>query len=154
MGSMNAFLKKLDIAPYNMDFEKTDQLWNERTAYMNQELDAAGLPLNMVNMSSIWVPIYTRPSRYNWMLQYYLRAEGLLLPWIGTGRFIFSHNYSKQDFEAVVEKVISACKKMEADGWWWQSETLSNQQIKRSVTREVLSTLLNTSNKKTGASKA
>jgi len=26
-------------------------------------------------MSSVWTVSYTQPSRYNWMLQYYLRAE-------------------------------------------------------------------------------
>jgi hypothetical protein len=35
------------------------------------------------------------------MLQYYLRAEGLALSWIGTGRIIFRLNYTEQDFEAV-----------------------------------------------------
>ena len=32
------------------------------------------------------------------MLQYYLRAEGLALSIVGTGRFIFSLNYSDADF--------------------------------------------------------
>ena len=32
--------------------------------------------------------------RYNWMLQYYLRSEGLALSWIGTGRLIFSLDYT------------------------------------------------------------
>lgn len=142
MGCMNAFLRKQDEPEHSIDFEQVDALWNQRTAYINQELDAAGLPLNMVNMLSIWVPIYTRPSRYNWMLQYYLRAEGLLLPWIGTGRFIFSHNYSDEDFQNLVEKVISACKRMEADGWWWQGEELSNQNIKRGVGQEIIKALI------------
>ena len=35
------------------------------------------------------------------MLQYYLRAEGLVLSWVGTGRLIFSLNYSDADFAAV-----------------------------------------------------
>lgn len=142
MGAMNAFLRKIEHAPYNRHFEEVDKQWNERAALVNQELDAAGLPLNIVNMSSVWVPIYTRPSRYNWMLQYYLRAEGLLLPWIGTGRFIFSHNYSDEDFNLVVDKLIRACQRMEADGWWWQAEGLSNREIKRSVGKEILNSLL------------
>ena len=31
----------------------------------------------------------SQPSRYNWMLQFYLRAHGLALSWVGTGRLIF-----------------------------------------------------------------
>ena len=34
----------------------------------------AGLPVQVVNLSTIWTVCYTQPSRYNWMLQYYLRA--------------------------------------------------------------------------------
>lgn len=153
MGSMNAFLKRLDEPEYSVDFEQVDALWNKRTEQTNRLLADAGIPLKMVNMNSIWVPIYTQASRYNWMLQYYLRAEGLLLPWIGTGRFIFSHNYSDQDFDAVVQKILRAGLAMQADGWWWQntetsdkkstemSTELGNKRIKRAVGREVLSAL-------------
>ena len=56
------------------------------------------LPVQVANLSSIWTVCYTQPSRYNWMLQYYLRAEGLALSWIGTGRLIFSLNYTRRRF--------------------------------------------------------
>ncbi len=59
------------------------------------------LPVEVANMSSIWTVCYTQPSRYNWMLQYYLRAEGLALTWTGTGRLAFSLNYTEADFAAV-----------------------------------------------------
>ncbi len=51
--------------------------------------------MRVANLSSIWTVLYTQPSRYNWMLQYYLRAEGLALSWVGTGRLIFSLNYTR-----------------------------------------------------------
>ena len=57
---------------------------------LNARLAGDGLPVRVANLSSIWTVCYTQPSRYNWMLQYYLRAEGLALSWIGTGRLIFS----------------------------------------------------------------
>ena len=63
-----------------------------------ERLAAAELPVQVANLSSIWTVLYTRPSRYNWMLQYYLRAKGLALSWIGTGRLIFSLNYTDADF--------------------------------------------------------
>ena len=61
-------------------------------------------------MSSIWTVCYTQPSRYNWMLQYYLRAEGLALSWVGTGRLIFSLNYTDADFEAVADRFVAAAQ--------------------------------------------
>ena len=42
------------------------------------------------------------------MLQYYLRAEGLALSWVGTGRLIFSLNYTDADFEAVLDRFVAA----------------------------------------------
>jgi glutamate-1-semialdehyde 2,1-aminomutase len=142
MGSMNVFLTRLDQPEYSRDFNLVEDEWNQRAAIMNKRLAEEKVPLEMINMSSIWVPLYTRPSRYNWMLQYYLRAEGLLLPWTGTGRFIFSHDYTDQDFHLVVDKIINACKAMESDGRWWKSSTLSNQVIKKKVGKELFKELL------------
>ena len=42
------------------------------------------------------------------MLQYYLRAEGLALSWVGTGRLIFSLNYTDADFDAVADRFVAA----------------------------------------------
>ncbi len=47
------------------------------------------------------------------MLQYYLRAEGLALSWIGTGRLIFSLNYTDADFAAVADRFVAAAKAMQ-----------------------------------------
>ena len=69
--------------------------------------------MQVANMSSIWTVCYTQPSRYNWMLQYYLRAEGLALSWVGTGRLIFSLNYTDADFEAVADRFVAAARAMQ-----------------------------------------
>jgi len=63
---------------------------DRRAAALNRRLRYAGLPVQVANLSSIWTICYTRPSAYNWMFQYYLRAEGLALSWVGTGRLILS----------------------------------------------------------------
>src|SRR5262249_16182270 len=86
--------------------------------------------------------IYTQPSRYNWMFQYYLRAEGLALSWIGTGRFIFSHDLLESDVEEIMRRFVGAAMKMKADGWWWSDPALTNEAIKRRVLREMLRVLL------------
>ena len=69
-----------------------------RAKRLNDRLAARDLPVRVANLSSIWMVHYTEPSRYNWMLQYYLRAEGLALSWVGTGRLIFSLNYHRRGF--------------------------------------------------------
>src|SRR5262249_51162672 len=85
-----------------------------------------------------WTLSYARPSRYNWMLQYYLRAEGLALSWIGTGRLIFSLNYSAADFAAVADRIVAAARAMERDGWWWEAPGVTDASIRRALLREML----------------
>ena len=92
----------------------------------------------VANMSSIWTVCYTQPSRYNWMLQYYLRAEGLALSWVGTGRLIFSLNYIEADFEAVAERFVAAAKAMQRDGWWWSHPAITNKSIRRAIFKEMI----------------
>ena len=78
---------------------------------MNGQLDQQDLPVRVANLSSIWMVHYIAPSRYNWMLQYYLRAEGLALSWVGTGRLIFSLNYTEADFAEVAKRFVAAAKR-------------------------------------------
>jgi glutamate-1-semialdehyde 2,1-aminomutase len=72
------------------------------------------------------------------MLQYYLRGEGLALSWIGTGRLIFSLNYTDADFEAVAERFVAAARTMQQDGWWWWGNATTNKSIKRRILREMI----------------
>jgi glutamate-1-semialdehyde 2,1-aminomutase len=105
---------------------------------LNRRLLAEGLPVQVSNMSSIWTVQYTQPSRYNWMLQFYLRVAGLALSWIGTGRLIFSLNYTEADFDAVSERFVAAAKAMREDGWWWHDPAATNKSIKRSILKEII----------------
>jgi glutamate-1-semialdehyde 2,1-aminomutase len=81
---------------------------------------------------------YTEPSRYNWMLQYYLRAERLALSWVGTGRLIFSLNYTDADFAEVADRFVAAAEKMKGDGWWWRDVSVTNKTIRRQILKEML----------------
>jgi divalent metal cation (Fe/Co/Zn/Cd) transporter len=38
---------------------------------------------------------------------------------VGTGRIIFSANFTDQDFAQVTERFVKAALAMQADGWWW-----------------------------------
>ncbi len=138
MAAMNAFLQSLDTAPVRALYDNLEARQDARAARLNHGLDAAGLPVRVANMSSVFTVTYTRPSRYNWMLQYYLREQGLALSWVGSGRLIFSLNYSEADFDAVAARFIAAAQAMSGDGWWWASRGLSNKAIRRRVLREML----------------
>lgn len=138
MGAMQVFLEQLERPEVRGLYNGLDQTWNSRAQQLNQRLEAANLPVRVTNLSSIWTVYYTQPSRYNWMLQYYLRAQGLALGWTGTGRLIFSLNYSSADFEAVAERFIAAAQAMQLDTWWWENPGLTNKAIKRGILREIL----------------
>ncbi|HJY77050.1 MAG TPA: aminotransferase class III-fold pyridoxal phosphate-dependent enzyme [Burkholderiales bacterium] len=138
MGAMQVFLERLETPEIRALYEGLDDLWNTRARALNARLEAEDLPVRVANLSSIWTVCYARPSRYNWMLQYYLRAEGLSLSWVGTGRLIFSLNYTEADFEAVCERFVAAARAMERDGWWWSDPALSNRAIKRGILREMI----------------
>jgi glutamate-1-semialdehyde 2,1-aminomutase len=138
MLAMDEFLTRLNDPEFRSVYEGLDETWNARARQLNEMLDARNLPVRVSNLSSIWMVHYTEPSRYNWMLQYYLRAENLTLSWVGTGRLIFSLNYTEADFAAVAEAFVTAAAKMEQDGWWWRGSGLTNQAIRRQITREML----------------
>jgi glutamate-1-semialdehyde 2,1-aminomutase len=137
MTSMGEFLQRLDT-PEIRSLYLGDEVWNERAQMLNQRLCDAGLPVRVENLSSIWTVCYTQPARYNWMLQYYLRAEGLALSWVGTGRLIFSLNYTDADFEAVATRFVSGARAMQQDGWWWPGAGMTNKSIKRRILGEMI----------------
>jgi glutamate-1-semialdehyde 2,1-aminomutase len=141
MGAMNEFLRRLETTEIQAMYRELDRVWDARAEQLNARLRDEGLPVQVANMSTIWTVYYTQPSRYNWMLQYYLRAEGLALSWVGTGRFIFSLAYTDADFTAVADKFVAAARAMAQDGFWWSDAALTNKAIKRRVLREMLGQL-------------
>jgi len=138
MAAMNEFLRYLETPRARELYRELDRIWNERAQRLNQRLREEALPVEVANMSSIWTVSYLRPSRYNWMLQYYLRAEGLALSWIGTARLIFSLNYTEADFQAVADRFVAAARAMQQDGWWWHAPAATNTSIKRRILKEMI----------------
>jgi len=138
MGAMHEFLQRLESEPVRALYRDLDVVWERRARMLNERLRAAQLPVQIAHLSSIWTVTYLQPSRYNWMFQYYLRAAGLALSWVGTARLIFSLNYSDADFAAVAERVVAAAEAMRRDGWWWPGATLTNRAIRRRILRELL----------------
>jgi len=138
MGAMYEFLARLETDAVRGLYRGLDDVWNTRAQALNDRLAAAQLPVRVANLSSIWTIYYSAPSRYNWMFQYYLRAAGLSLSWVGTGRLIFSLNYTDADFAEVADRILSAAEGMQRDGWWWTEPRLTNKSIRRSVFKEMI----------------
>jgi glutamate-1-semialdehyde 2,1-aminomutase len=138
MGAMCEFLERIESDDIRRLYEGLDDTWNARASSLNERLQAEQLPVRVANLSTIWTIRYEQPSPYNWMFQYYLREAGLALSWVGTGRLIFSLNYTAAEFAEVAERLISAARAMQSDGWWWAEPAATNQSIKRRVLREMI----------------
>jgi glutamate-1-semialdehyde 2,1-aminomutase len=138
MATMNGFLRALEEPRIAALYRDLDAVWDRRAAGLNERLAAARLPVRVANLSSIWAIWYPEPSAYNWMFQYYLRAEGLALSWVGTGRLIFSLDYTEEMFEAVADRFVAAAAAMQEGGWWWRGPHASNKAIRRRLLREIV----------------
>ena len=139
MATMNEFLRALDEPEIAATYDDLDARWDGRAAALNDRLASLDLPVRVANMTSVMTTLYAVPSRYNWMFQYYLRAEGLSLSWVGSGRFIFSHDTSDATFQAVCDRFVAAASEMRRDGFWWHAAELTSKSIKRTVLRELVS---------------
>ncbi|MBB3346231.1 aminotransferase class III-fold pyridoxal phosphate-dependent enzyme [Sphingomonas sp. BK069] len=137
MAAMDSFLRRLETRPVQALYDGLDAKWDARAVQLNAALAAEDLPVAVANLSTIWTVLYTRPSRYNWMLQYYLRAEGLALSWVGTGRLIFSLDVDEALFDEIVRRFVAAARAMQADGWW-SGPVVSDKQLRRMALRESL----------------
>lgn len=138
MATMNIFLKRIESPVIQSQYQVSGSVWQSRLQLLNERLQHEQLPVRVAGLLSIWTVLYTRPSRYNWMFQFYLRANGLSLSWIGSGRLIFSHNYNDQDFERVVDSFVSAARAMQEDGWWWTAPQQTNRSVQKQIMLDML----------------
>ncbi|WP_246381561.1 aminotransferase class III-fold pyridoxal phosphate-dependent enzyme [Novosphingobium chloroacetimidivorans] len=142
MGAMDAFLRHMESEEGRALYHEVDERWNLRAASLNARLEAAGVPVRVANLGTIWTIWHTVPSRYHWMLQFYLRAEGLALSWVGSGRLIFSLAYGDAEFDEVADRFVEAARKMQADGWWWTPEGDARKALRGGLVREFARHLL------------
>lgn len=139
MGAMASFLDRLQRPEVQALYENQDAIQAARAARLNDALAAIGAPVRVSQLASIWTVLYTQPSRYHWMLQFYLRRQGLWLSWVGTGRMIFSLDFDEALFDQeLLPRFVAAAQAMLDAGWWWQREGLSHQHIKRELLKEML----------------
>ncbi|HEX4918169.1 MAG TPA: aminotransferase class III-fold pyridoxal phosphate-dependent enzyme [Limnobacter sp.] len=139
MQTMNLFLKYLDQPEAENMYNQLDVHWDGRAARLNSMLAAVGLPVQVRNMASVWTIVYTEPSRFNWMFQFYLLEAGVMLSWVGSGRMIFSHNFTDAQFAEFCDRFVQAAQTMQAGGWWTAPPACnSNALIQRLVLKETL----------------
>jgi glutamate-1-semialdehyde 2,1-aminomutase len=141
MATMNEFLTHLFRPEVRAHYGTLDIVWDTRARQLNERLEKEGLPVRVANMTSIWSTLYLQPGRYNWMFQFYLREAGLSMSWIGTGRFIFSHDLTDADFKEIADRFVWAAHRMQSEGWWWTSPQLTGKAIKRRISRELMGAL-------------
>ena len=142
MGAMHEFLRYLESPEARDLIESADALWGGRAAALNERLQAEGLPVRIAALGGVWTLNYHAVSRYHWMLQYYLRAEGLALSWVGTGRLIFSLDYTEEEYALVAHRILAACRRMQEAGWWWEPAVPEPRRVlRRALARELLQTV-------------
>jgi glutamate-1-semialdehyde 2,1-aminomutase len=85
---------------------------------VNDEMARAALPIRVQQLGTVWTVLFTAPGRFNWLYQYYLRAEGLTLSWVGTGRCLVSFDFAAADYDQLRAALVNAASAMQGDGWW------------------------------------
>lgn len=118
MGAMNEFLRWVVQPEAAALYDTAQQRCAAWVQVTNQQLSSAALPLRVVHLATVWTVLFKTPSRYNWLLQYYLRAEGVTLSWVGTGRCLSSLDFTAEDYQELQTKLLSAAHNMQQDGWW------------------------------------
>jgi glutamate-1-semialdehyde 2,1-aminomutase len=144
MGAMNEFLRWVIQPATATVYEASNRRCGEWVQSTNRVLADKALPLRVVNLATVWTVLFKEPSRYNWLLQYYLRAEGVILSWVGTGRCLSSMDFTAEDYDDLQLKLVSAAQKMKDDAWWLTAtECPGREKIMRTrLMREMLGSLV------------
>jgi glutamate-1-semialdehyde 2,1-aminomutase len=118
MGAMNEFLRWVVRPATARLYDEAKRRCEQWVHATNHQLAELSLPLRVVHLATIWTVLFKEPSRYNWLLQYYFRAEGVTLSWVGTGRCLSSMDFTAADYQELQVKLLNAAQKMNGDGWW------------------------------------
>jgi glutamate-1-semialdehyde 2,1-aminomutase len=118
MGAMNEFLHWVTASQAAQRYEEANRRCTAWAAWINKDFADRALPLRVVNLATVWTILFQQPGRYNWLLQYYLRAEGVTLSWVGTGRCLSNMAFTPDDYTDLQTKLVAAASRMKQDGWW------------------------------------
>ena len=143
MGAMHEFLQRLESEPMQRALPRSrPRCGTAARRRLNERLRAAQLPVQVSNLSSIWTHRLPAAVAVQLDVPVLPARAGLALSWVGTGRLIFSLNYTDADFAAVADRIVSAAAAMRRDGWWWHDADLTNQAIRRRVLARTASGLV------------
>ena len=118
MGAMNEFLRWVTLPETAHRYEEANERCAAWAASTNKHFAERALPLRVVNLATVWTILFQQPGRYNWLLQYYLRAEGVTLSWVGTGRCLSNMAFTAEHYDDLEAKLVAAASRMMLDGWW------------------------------------
>lgn len=118
MASMNAFLKWLETSETTKSYDVMHGNIDSFIKTANAKFQERGFPIQLTNWFSVWSILYTKPGRYHWLFQYFLKDAGVSLSWVGTGRLLFSLEWKKEDYDRLLERLLAACEQMQKGGWW------------------------------------
>jgi glutamate-1-semialdehyde 2,1-aminomutase len=118
MGAMNEFLRWVVQPEAARLYWVANQRCVQWVCSTNHQLANAALPVRVIHLATVWTVLFKAPSRYNWLLQYYLRAEQVTLSWVGTGRCLSSLDFRAANYQALQTKLLNAAHTMKSDGWW------------------------------------
>jgi glutamate-1-semialdehyde 2,1-aminomutase len=135
MSTMNAFLRWLEKPETLKSYDTMHENIEAFVTGTNAALKKAAFPVELVNWYSVWSMKYTKPSRFHWMFQYYLRDAGVNLSWVGTGRLLFSLDWQKADYDLLQQRILAAAEEMQKGGWWEDPQA----SIKKKLGGEMLS---------------
>jgi glutamate-1-semialdehyde 2,1-aminomutase len=122
MGAMYEFLLWVTSSGAEEAYDNMNRRCSHWVHATNRRLAETALPIRVVNLGTIWTVLFKQPGRYNWLLQYYLRAEGITLSWVGTGRCLASMDFTDRDYASLQRAIVSAADGMQSDGWWLSAE--------------------------------
>lgn len=144
MGAMNEFLRWALQPESAARYHRANDHCTAWAQSTNRELAASGLPLRIVNLATVWTVLFTEPSRYNWLLQYYLRAEGVTLGWVGTGRCLSSMDFTIEDYDSLRTKLHDAARAMQSDGWWLTTKEYPEREkrMRQRLVQDMLGSLI------------
>jgi glutamate-1-semialdehyde 2,1-aminomutase len=144
MGAMNEFLRWVARPDTAKLYEESNQRCADWVRSTNQQLAESLLPVRVVNLATVWTVMFKEPSRYNWLLQYYLRAEGVILSWVGTGRCLSSMDFSAEVYASLQEKLVNAARQMKTNGWWLTAEEYPEREkiMRSNLVKEMLGSLI------------
>jgi glutamate-1-semialdehyde 2,1-aminomutase len=144
MGSMNEFLRWATAPATRALYTETNDRCAEWVRATNRQLAEESLPIRIEHLATVWTVVFTEPGRYNWLLQYYLRAEGLTLSWVGTGRCLSNMDMTDKDYDALRDKLVAAARAMQVDGWWLGRDDYPRREtiMRRRLIAEMLGSLV------------